>query len=90
VREGREGRETGEAGEDEFEKSGTASCNWVALFGLLIVIAGVISLLDSWYRVWWASWDQFWLLLVIAFGARALSISNNAPEHTFKVLCCAR
>ena len=32
---------------DEFdEKTDTASRNWVALFGLLIVIAGVISLLD--------------------------------------------
>ena len=54
---------------DEFaEKTDTASRNWVALFGLLIVIAGVISLLDFWYHVWWASWDRLWLLLVIAFG----------------------
>jgi len=54
---------------DEFEeKTDTASRNWVALFGLLIVIAGVISLLDSWYHVWWASWDLLWPLRVIAFG----------------------
>lgn len=53
---------------DEFEKADTASRNWVALFGVLIVIAGVISLLDTWYRVWWASWDRLWPLLVIAFG----------------------
>jgi hypothetical protein len=54
---------------DEFaEKTDTATRNWVALFGLLIIISGVISLLDSWYHIWWASWDRLWPLLVIAFG----------------------
>ena len=53
---------------DELEKTDEAGRNWVALFGLLIIISGVISLLDSWYHVWWASWDRLWPLLVIAFG----------------------
>jgi cation transport ATPase len=55
---------------DEHEKTDTASRNWVALFGLLIVISGVISLLDSWYRyqIWWANWDRLWPLLIITFG----------------------
>lgn len=54
---------------DEYdEKTDAASRNWVALFGILIVIAGIISLLDTWYRVWWASWDRLWPLLIIAFG----------------------
>ncbi len=53
---------------DELEKTDEAGRNWVVLFGLLIIISGVISLLDSWYHVWWASWDRLWPLLVIAFG----------------------
>lgn len=54
---------------DEYdEKSDSASRNWVVLFGLLIVLSGVISLLDSWYHVGWASWDRLWPLLVIALG----------------------
>ena len=54
---------------DEYDEKGdTASRNWVAIFGILIVIAGVISLLDTWSRVWWASWDRLWPLLIIVFG----------------------
>jgi hypothetical protein len=49
------------------EKTDSISRNWVALFVLLIVIAGVISLLDSGYHVLWASWDRLWPLLVIVF-----------------------
>ena len=66
---------------DEFEeKTDTASRNWVALFGLLIV--GVISLLDSWYHVWWASWDLLWPLRVIAFGLFILWNVLKARERS--------
>ncbi|UCH57228.1 MAG: zinc ribbon domain-containing protein [Candidatus Bathyarchaeota archaeon] len=54
---------------EEFEeKTETSARNWVALFGFLIILAGVISLLDVWYGFWWASWDRLWPVLVIAFG----------------------
>jgi len=35
-------------------------------FGLLIILAGVISLLEGF--VWWASWDRLWPFVVILFG----------------------
>jgi len=34
--------------------------------GLLIILAGVISLLEGFYR--WASWDRLWPFVVILFG----------------------
>lgn len=42
--------------------------NWVAFFGLLIILTGIISLIDAWYGVRWASWDSLWPILVIAVG----------------------
>jgi len=39
---------------------------WGIIFGVLIIIAGVISLLEDLY--WWASWDRLWPVIVIAFG----------------------
>lgn len=35
-------------------------------FGLLIILAGVISLLQGF--VWWASWEKLWPFVVILFG----------------------
>ncbi len=34
--------------------------------GILIILAGVISLLERF--VWWASWDRLWPFVVILFG----------------------
>ena len=39
---------------------------WGIFIGLLIIVAGVISILEDVY--WWASWDRLWPILVIAFG----------------------
>jgi len=36
------------------------------IFGILIIIAGVISLLEDVYL--WASWDRLWPVIIIAFG----------------------
>lgn len=35
-------------------------------FGLLLILAGVISLLEG--LVWWASWERLWPFVVILFG----------------------
>lgn len=35
-------------------------------FGILIILAGVISLLE--HMVWWATWDRLWPILIVAFG----------------------
>ncbi len=42
--------------------------NWVALGGILIILTGVISLLDAWNVVSWATWDRLWPLLLIVLG----------------------
>jgi len=39
---------------------------WGVIFGLLIVLWGVTSLLGNVYS--WASWDRLWPLFVIAIG----------------------
>ncbi len=39
---------------------------WAILFGILIVLWGVSSLLGSVYR--WAVWGRIWPLFIIAFG----------------------
>jgi len=39
---------------------------WGIFFGILIILAGVISLLEGVY--WWASWDKLWPIFVIAVG----------------------
>lgn len=39
---------------------------WGVFFGLLIILAGVVSLLEGF--VWWASWDKIWPFMVILFG----------------------
>ncbi len=39
---------------------------WGVFFGLLIILAGVISLLEG--VVWWASWEKLWPFVVILFG----------------------
>jgi hypothetical protein len=67
-----EKQEKGEKHErgEKFEKEeglekGEEGRSWGILVGLLIVIAGVISLAEEWYRY---SWDDLWPLLVIVFG----------------------
>ena len=35
-------------------------------FGLLLILAGVTSLLKRF--VWWASWDRLWPFVVVLFG----------------------
>lgn len=39
---------------------------WGIIFGIFIILAGVISLLEREYR--WASWDKLWPLFVVAIG----------------------
>ena len=39
---------------------------WGVLFGLLIVVWGLTSLLGTAYS--WASWDNLWPVFIIAFG----------------------
>lgn len=39
---------------------------WGIAFGILIILAGVISLLEG--RVPWATWSSLWPLLVIIVG----------------------
>ena len=56
--------------EEKFEKEegpekGEEGRSWGILVGLLILIAGVISLAEEWFRY---SWDDLWPLLVIVFG----------------------
>ncbi|MCW4036530.1 MAG: zinc ribbon domain-containing protein [Candidatus Bathyarchaeota archaeon] len=50
--------------EEKYEKEGDARM-WGLLVGLLIIIAGVISLLETWY---WYAWDRLWPALVIVVG----------------------
>ena len=53
-----------EKGED-LEK-GEEGQSWGILVGLLILLAGLISLADEWFRY---SWDELWPLMIIVFGA---------------------
>ena len=39
---------------------------WGILFGAILILWGVTSLLGDIY--WWASWDKLWPIIVIAFG----------------------
>ena len=51
---------------EKHEKTETEGRNWLALIGLLIIVTGVISLLDSLY--WWVDWDRLWPIPVIILG----------------------
>jgi hypothetical protein len=51
-----------------YEKIDRDDRNWVALGGVLIILTGVISLLDAWIVVSWATWDSLWPLLFIVLG----------------------
>lgn len=39
---------------------------WGLIFGVVIILWGVSSLLGDIY--WWASWDRLWPIFVIAIG----------------------
>lgn len=71
---------------EKFEKEeglekGEDGRSWGILIGLLIVLAGLISLTEEWY---WYSWDELWPLLVIVFGVfivwRGLRAKRLSPR----------
>jgi len=59
-----EKEETGE----KYETMDADARNWVAFFGILIILAGVISLLEEWHIASWANWDTLWPFIVIVLG----------------------
>ena len=55
---------------EKFEKvedleKGEEGRSWGILVGLLILLAGLISLAEEWFRY---SWDELWPLMIIVFG----------------------
>jgi hypothetical protein len=50
--------------EEDLEK-GEEGRSWGILVGLLILLAGLISLAEEWFRY---SWDELWPLMIIVFG----------------------
>lgn len=68
--------------EEKFELMDRDSRNWVAFIGLMVILVGLISLLDSWYDVRWANWDSLWPILVIAFGLWIIWNGLKARERS--------
>lgn len=54
--------------DEKFEKAEGERRTWGIIVGLLIIIAGAISLMDSWHVFWWATWDRLWPILIIVIG----------------------
>jgi hypothetical protein len=50
--------------EEDLEK-GEEGRSWGILVGLLILLAGLISLAEEWFRY---SWDELWPLMIIVVG----------------------
>jgi hypothetical protein len=67
--------------DEQLEKTGE-SRNWVALGGLLIILVGIISLVDSWYGYGWASWDRLWPILPIIIGLYIIWNGLKARERS--------
>ena len=67
---------------DERMEKGEDSQTWAAFVGLLIILAGVISLMDSWYGYGWASWDRLWPIIPIAFGLFIIWNGLKARERS--------
>jgi hypothetical protein len=68
-----------EKGED-LEK-GEEGRSWGILVGLLILLAGLITLAEEWFRY---SWDELWPLMIIVFGVfiiwRGLKARRLSPR----------
>ena len=54
--------------DEVYEKADEGGRNFGFMVGLLIILAGAISLLDRWYGFSWATWEKLWPILVIAVG----------------------
>lgn len=54
--------------EEKYEKSGEEGRTWGIIIGLLILLAGAISLLNQWYVVSWQIRRRLWSLMIIVFG----------------------
>ncbi len=66
---GREIRSTLEGEEGESEEVAKIRDRRRNLFGIIIIILGVIFLLGSFDFFWWFRWSYLWPLILIAIGA---------------------
>jgi uncharacterized membrane protein YvbJ len=53
--------------------------SWIAFVGLLIILAGIISLMEAWYGY---AWDQLWPLPIIAIGLFLILIGLRARQRS--------
>jgi ribosomal protein L40E len=67
---------------DERAEKGEESQIWIALVGMIIILAGFISLIDSWYGYGWASWDRLWPIIPIIFGLFIIWNGLKARERS--------
>jgi len=74
----KEEKQEKEENEEKYEK-GEYQQSWIAFVGLLIILAGVISLMEAWYGY---AWDQLWPLPIIAIGLFLILIGLRARQRS--------
>ncbi len=65
---GREIRSTLTGEEDESEEVTKARHRRLNIFGIILIVAGILFLLGSFNFLWWFRWSYLWPLIIVAIG----------------------
>ena len=65
---GREIRSTLTGEEDESEEVTKARHRRLNIFGIILIVAGILFLVGSFNFLWWFRWSYLWPLIIVAIG----------------------
>ena len=66
---GREIQSTLRGGEDESEEMAKVHHRRRNIFGIILIVVGILFLLGSFDFFWWFRWSYLWPLILVAIGA---------------------